>query len=133
MPETEKYRRMAHCLDMWLSVKEENKSVGKYLKELGIATVGVYGCGIIGRHLMRELQGNEVQVKWLIDKRMLDDNFFCSVLLADTVTDLQEVDIAINTALGNAEEVERFLQEKGIRRIISADEVIERVRYGGNP
>ena len=60
--------RVQGLLDCWLTNKEKQLSCEKYLKEQGVKSVVVYGCGTLGRHLINELQGGAIKIEAVIDK-----------------------------------------------------------------
>lgn len=128
MNEEEKQKKIVHCLDLWLIFKEKNYSLGAHLKKKNIHSVGVYGYGVLGRHLLKELLDAEIEVKWLMDKRNVSGKIACVYLEPECTQIPCDVDVIINTALGSVEEVEKKFIDYGFSRVISIDELLEEIK-----
>ncbi|MGO5069825.1 glycosyltransferase family 2 protein [Roseburia faecis] len=61
-------RKIQIMLDLWLTNKEEHKSCERYLKSLDANQIVIYGCGVLGRHLIKELQSIDITVEAIIDR-----------------------------------------------------------------
>lgn len=57
-----------HVLVMWLT-SHYGKTIKNYLKEKKIKNIAIYGYGFFGERLYRELQGTEIKIDYIIDKR----------------------------------------------------------------
>lgn len=128
----DKYRKNMKCLDKWLSNREKGKKIADFLNTYQVYRVGIYGYGMLGKHLVRELQGQNVSIRWVMDRASSgDDN--CSNLVRPNDSDKQEdVDMAIITTLADVEEVETFLQSFVTGKIISVEELIDSIYVWGN-
>ncbi len=60
-------KRKMELLDRWMKLRERGVYYGAFLSSLGIKSAAVYGCGMLGRHLVSELSAF-VQVKGFIDR-----------------------------------------------------------------
>jgi hypothetical protein len=65
----DKYKKMVDCFERWMLIKEENKVLSDYLTKHSIKTVAIYGMGILGRHLLTELEKSNLEIKYIIDRR----------------------------------------------------------------
>lgn len=63
-----KNSKIVNLLDIWLYHKQNNRTCEKYIKDNCINKVVVYGCGILGRHLVIELNNIGVEIEYIIDK-----------------------------------------------------------------
>ncbi len=66
-----KYKSYCRTLDKWLSVKEKNKKISDCLLKKGLERIGIYGIGMIGRHLLAELEESGVYVVCGIDRNYM--------------------------------------------------------------
>lgn len=60
-------RSYGKVLNSWLSLKEKGKKIADYLKAHGYLNIAVYGLGVLGKHLVRELSGTGVKILYGID------------------------------------------------------------------
>lgn len=132
MSNEEKFRKNMRCLDNWLSNREKGKKIADYLNTYQIHRVGVYGYGILGRHLVRELHGQGYPVSWVMDRSASGDDV-CRRLVRPCDSDkLEAVDMVIVTTLAAVEEVEAFLMGFVEGRIISIEELVDSIYVWGN-
>lgn len=68
MKTIERFRDYWHVLHQWLLLKEQNIHVADYLYSKGISNVAIYGLGMLGLHLIKELEGGPVQIAYGIDR-----------------------------------------------------------------
>ena len=52
MENIDKYREMLRTFDIWMTEQENSNTLGNCLKLQGIKKAGVYGYGVLGRHLL---------------------------------------------------------------------------------
>lgn len=65
----EKHELYLNDLDKWMVNRERGLNIGDWLTKNGFNDVAVYGCGIMGRHLIRELiDDKNVKLSYIIDK-----------------------------------------------------------------
>jgi len=132
MSNEEKYRKNMRCLDKWMINRENKKSIYAYLVEVyNVHRIGIYGYGILGKHLVRELQEDGCDVVWVMDKTAPKDCAHFNMIRPTEVDRVENVDMAIITTLGAAEEVEAFLMKHVTGRIISIEELIESIYAWG--
>ena len=123
----EKYYRIAKCIDRWLTMEENNTGIKSYCLDNNISTVGVYGYGIIGRHLTWLLENEKIEVKWIMDKRNLNkDKININVIGIDEIS-IVPVDIIIVTAINDYDRIENQLCKKTTIPVISFEAVIDEI------
>ena len=127
--EEERYKIIARCFDKWLTESENNNFIREFLQKRNIKRVGVYGYGMLGRHLVFELRQSDISVEWIMDKR--GDVISCGypVLNPDKTGYIPEVDIIIVTAVADFDEVEAMLYEKADYPVISLMEIVKNMRF----
>lgn len=52
---TDKFEMYLNDMDMWMSLKEHGINISDFFRDSDINNVGIYGYGIMGRHLIEEL------------------------------------------------------------------------------
>lgn len=120
-----KYELIANCLDSWLSLKEKGKNPVSYLKQFQCNVVAIYGMGMLGRHLLYELEQTEIKVAYIID-RQLDLNY--AQIKVKNIDDILEmVDAVIVTALVDFDDIYETLKEKLCCPIFSIAELVNEI------
>jgi len=128
----DKRRKNLRCLDKWLSNLEEGKRIADYLSAFRIYRVGIYGYGILGKHLVRELQGQQISIRWVMDRSASGDDICGNVVRPNDLDKQEDVDIAIIATVSDVEEVEAVLMKFVTGKIISVEELIDSVYVWGN-
>ncbi len=128
----EKRRKNLRCLDKWLLNLEEGKHIADYLSTFQIRRIGIYGYGVLGKHLVRELRGQELSVSWVIDRAVSGDETYGNVARPDDYDNLVDVDLAIIAVVSDVEEVETQLLKFVTGKIISVEELIDSIYVWGN-
>ena len=132
MNNEDKFRKNMKCLDKWLSNRENNKWIADYLNNCQISRVGIYGYGILGKHLVRELQKRDFSIKWVMDRVSMGDETCHDIQRPDHLSELEDVEMAIITSLAAVEDVEALLLQKVTGKVISIEELIDTVFGWGN-
>lgn len=124
-----KFEKIAKCMDIWMQNRENNKSIGHYLRNKGVEKIGVYGYGILGRHLIFELKQAGLENVWITDRRdNINQNFYSFVNLLEGDF-IPETELVIVTAVGNVEEIENILRNKVDCPIVSLEEIVGEMQY----
>lgn len=105
------------CLDQWLYIKEEGKEISDFLKKLGYNQVAIYGCGILGKHLLLELEHSEIEVKYIIDSAMKGN--VGDIKIVDIEDTFEKVDAIIVTPTWDFNRIEARLIQKFEGKILS--------------
>lgn len=129
-----KYRKNMRCLDKWMHNREKGKNIAEYLWTCHVNAIGIYGYGILGKHLVWELQEKNYPISWIMDKDSWGDERYCDIVRPDDADSVEKVGLIVITALAAVEEVESFLMKQSIMpvRIISIEELIEAIHVWGN-
>ena len=111
-----------NLLDHWMTLREKDIFVADWLLKGGYKHVAIYGYGILGRHLYRELRDSEVRVEYFIDQQGSKTGTECRTYLPSEK--VPEVDIVIVTAVYYYGEIYSQIKEKGIRKIVSLQTIL---------
>lgn len=121
----ERYKVIAKCMDIWMNLRENDYTVNTYFSQRNIHKIGIYGYGILGRHLIWESEQSEAQVAWILDKRAESiTTASYPVYLPDAVEQIEAPDIIVVCAINDFEEIEAFLCEKTRVPAVSMETII---------
>ena len=120
-----------NCLDRWLTAYERGNFIADYLRHCQMNSIGIYGYGMLGRHLVYELQEKGVSIQWVLDRSASGDERYDRILKPESWKNLPDVDMAVITTLADVEEIEMLLADFVTGQIISVEELIENLyRWG---
>lgn len=122
-------KKNEEVLNQWLVFKQVGIGLDKILKEQNIETVAIYGMGIMGRHILRELINSDIVIRYGLDnKRMTPIDGIPVKSLRD---ELEKPDAVINSVLKmpDKENIEKEIQEVVGCRVISLDTLLFNYSY----
>lgn len=113
-------------LDKWLFMVQSGISIGDRLRKAGFTHMAIYGIGVLGRHLYKELKNNDITIDYLIDRNKdaleMDEPVF---RIQD---DLPETEMVIVTVSVEASEIAGILNDKRHIRSMTINEIMK--QYG---
>ncbi len=124
MNKEKKYRKNMKCLDQWLTAYERGNYISDYLKLYQIKNIGIYGYGMLGKHLVFELRRKNFPIYWVMDRVASGDENHDQIVRPDDWKNLQDVDMAVITTMIDVEEIEMFLMQFISGKILSVEELI---------
>ena len=125
LPVKEQEQSMRDYLDMmnqWLILKQEGKNIADYLLKCDVNSIAVYGLGIYGRHLIRDLNDSEVTVSFAIDRKPQQDYKGVHVITPDKP--IEGVDLIINSVLSDRDGIEKTLLQLTEIPVVAIDDLI---------
>lgn len=122
-----KYFSYTKILDMWMHIIEKGSSLERILINKGYKTIAVYGLGILGKHLVKQLRMCAVEVKYIIDRNKFLTCDDIKVITAGA--EMQEVDAVIVTPVNEYEEIETLLKQFYCVDIISLEALLREELY----
>lgn len=102
-----KFELYMNCLDRWMGLLENGISLDKWILSNGYKTIGVYGYGIMGRHLIDQLSKSEVKVAFVIDQQK--GKFYLDVPVIGKDDTIPECDVIIVSAFYFFDEIKNRL------------------------
>lgn len=110
--------------NQWLIIKQEGKSIATYLKENNFKKIAIYGMSYAGERLLDDLKGTDIEVAYAVDQNA--DRMFAEVdmITKEEITDQQEVDAVIVTAIYFFDDIEEELSEMVDCPIVSLEDII---------
>lgn len=125
-----KYKRYMHYFDKWMENREHGHWIADYFTQKGAPSIAIYGCGMLGRHLIWELEKMKYPISWIMDKGDSSFTVRSKIIGINEVADAPKVDLIIVTAMADYEEIEKFLCNHDIGRPIGLDELINIISSG---
>ena len=112
------------ALTRWMDLKIRGGSTADILKKLGYSRIAVYGYAELGQLLCRELTGTEVDVSYVIDKKVKDTKMK-NLPVYFLQNDLPDVDVIVVTAIYYFDEIQKELLQMGYNNVVSLRELLE--------
>lgn len=124
----EKFRTMFLICNVWLTLRNKNKSVYRYLQDNGFHEIAVYGNGYLGKQLYEELKTQNVYVQYFIDR---DAAYMKEEVPVYTLEEeLEPVDIIIVTLTKKDENFRKALENKTKTTVWYIEELLNKVLMG---
>lgn len=112
-----------HTLDKWLILKEEGKCLEQYFRNHNIKNIGIYGYGVLGRHLVKELYESDINIECIIDKNI--PNNLSDIKIFKSMDQIQDLDMMVITAYYFWNEIVGLLNKKDGYQIVSLESIID--------
>ncbi len=124
----DKWQKMSLCMDQWMKLREQKVTITTYFKDRGIKSIGVYGYGRLGRHLIWEIENEKYHIPWIMDQRYSVtniDNKAYRLLSPDDTSHLQEAEMIVVTVLEDYYDIEAKLCKVVNVEVISIEQLIK--------
>ena len=121
----DRYRGYWQVMDRWLMLLESGKSIAGWLRAHGYAQVAIYGYGMLGKHLLRQLAADHLVPSYLIDQQPEKDSG--SLPMMKLEDDLPATDLIIVTVQYDFPAIQRKLKEKVAAEICPINWLIDYV------
>ena len=118
----EKFFIYFEVLDRWLEILESSKSIIRYFEKKGYKQIAIYGIGVLGMHLIKQLETTNVKINYAIDRNAQKMKFDISVLTMEE--DFPQVDVIVVTPVQEFDVIRDKLREKTDIEIISLEDII---------
>lgn len=122
----DRYQTYWKTLDIWMECREQRRSIATWLRTQKVASVAIYGLGMLGRHLLWELEKEDYPVRYSIDQQQ--EGWPSDLEVHTLDDDLPAVDAVIVTVLYDFKRIQSVLAKKGTWKILALDEVLGRMR-----
>lgn len=110
------------ALDSWMDLRERGLSIESIIKDNGYDSVAIYGFGVLGRRLYKELQGGNIKIDYIVDKKLCGQGDGVTIVSPDN--DLPETELLIITAIGDYLAIRKSMKKKLDCPIISFEDVV---------
>lgn len=106
----------------WILNQQNQKNIASYLKKNDFVNVAIYGMGDVGKVLLSELQKNEIDVSYIIDRNV--GEIFLEIPVITPEDYLDDVDAIIVTPFMQFLAIKEILQKKVSCPIISIADIV---------
>lgn len=114
-------------LDKWLALKQEGRKFDSFFSKLGYSRIAIYGYGVLGNHLVTELEGSKTEVAYLIDREK--KHAYSGVPVYSMEDSLESVDVIVVTVALHFDTIVNELKKKVQSPIIALDDILEELWY----
>lgn len=101
----------------------KNLSLADYLKKYEVTHVAVYGYGMLGRHLISELEGTDIVIDYIIDKSSRRNSLKYDV--KNLENDLPETEAVIITIVDEFDGIYSQLKKRMNCKFFSLAEIVD--------
>ncbi len=116
-----KHFNILFIFNHWLELLEEGRSIELYFEENDYHTIAIYGMGYLGKHLLKELEKTDIEVKYLLDRQL--GTVYGEIPVLSTSDVLKPVDVIVVTTVGEFYSIRKQLRERTSSKIIFVDEI----------
>lgn len=102
-------KKKLDVFDKWMKLREQGVKYSEYLRAAGVQSVVIYGCGIVGQHLLAELKPS-ICVKGFIDRNARE--LSAEIPIYTWKDTWPEADAVIITLMEGEEKIEKGVKEK---------------------
>lgn len=120
-----RYRKSEKALRLavkWLEVRQSGHNLAEYLKGKNIHSVAIYGMAALGRRFYDELEREDIQVRYLLDRNPGRMNLVLEFATLDG--ERMDVDAVIVTVAGAEEQIIKEIKRRGYPQVIGLSEII---------
>ncbi len=120
--QAEKNRAMFVLMDRWASLRQEGKNLAEYFVRNGYRRIAVYGLGVMGQRLIKELRDSKVEIVYGIDKN--EDMAYTGLDVLPIRCELPSVDAVVVTVVKEFETIREVLSEKLDCPVIAIEDIL---------
>lgn len=120
--QAEKNRAMFMIMDQWTNLKQEGRSLEEYFLKDGYLRIAVYGMGVVGKRLIKELRNSKIQVVYGIDKN--EDMVYTDLDVVTMEDELTKVDAVVVTVVKEFDAIREALSEKIDCQVIAIEDIL---------
>lgn len=117
----DKHLKLFKLMNLWVNNFQDNKHIEQYLQEKGISKIAIYGMGIVGVTLYRELEHSEIEVCYGIDQ---SSKIIDGIEILNLNDPLSEVDAIIVTPVTAFCDISISLEKKLRCKVMSLEEIM---------
>jgi hypothetical protein len=121
-------RSVNRTLDQWMSCMEAGKTIGDFLTKKGCHNIAIYGLGVLGFHLINQLENTDIVIDYGIDRRV--DRVAGQLPIYEPDAHLPETQLVIVTVMYEYAQIYEKLSECLKCEIVSLDELLGQMQEG---
>lgn len=119
---SDKYERLFQFYESWLTLKQSGRALEEYFIKNSIRTIAVYGYGMTGRALVRELARSDIKIEYIVDKqKAIRTDGICLYHPNDKLPDS---DAMVITPLAEGREIKNEMQDKFSGKLLLIEDIL---------
>lgn len=115
-------RKNLDMVNQWLILKHSNIELSREISKYGVKKIAIYGMGICGRHLVRELISSDIEIAYALDRKNMSP--YQNIEIRKLSGNMPEVDAVINTVVYDNEAINKALKMHFDCLIINLEDII---------
>ncbi len=120
-----KFKEFNELLLMWLQDYQDGRKVVGFFHKNGYKSMAIYGFGDLGYALADELEGSDIEVKYVIDRAA--DFVYTELEVYKPDDSLPNVDVVVVTAIHYFDDIKSYMEKRISCPIVSMETVISGV------
>lgn len=120
--QAEKNRAMFVLMDRWASLRQDGRKLEEYFMKNEYGRIAVYGLGVMGQRLIKELRDSQVEVVYGIDKN--EDMTYTGLDVIPIRGELPSVDAVVVTVVKEFETIREVLSKKLDCPVIAIEDIL---------
>lgn len=120
--EVSKAQQYLNMMNQWFILNQRQMSIEKYLKSKNFYVIAIYGAGLYGRHVMRDLEKTDIKVLYAIDQKKIPP--FEGIEIMQLENNMPKVDVIINSVILDHKAIEQQLKKYYQCPILSLEDII---------
>ncbi|GFI42507.1 hypothetical protein IMSAGC018_00168 [Lachnospiraceae bacterium] len=120
-----KNRGLFLLTNQWLYERQEGRRLETYFIKNGYRRIAIYGMSFVGKRLVKELSGSEVEIVYGIDRNV--ENIYSEISVIKIDDSLPNVDAIIVTLVDGFDEISNILLEKTDCPIIAIEDIVNEI------
>ena len=109
-------------MNKWMYLLEKGMSLSDYIKENIGGKIAIYGWGVLGEHLYRQIK-DKIAVSFIVDRNTA--KIECDETLYLPTDDFSVEDALVVTSVYYYTEIEKQMKEKGFKTIYSLSNIVD--------
>ncbi len=120
--QAEKNRAMFILMDQWVNIRQRGRNLEEYFLKNEYHRIAVYGMGVLGKRLIRELDNSKIQVAYGIDRNR--DMVYTDLEVVTTEDELKKVDAVVVTVVKDFDAIREALSKKMECQVIAIEDIL---------
>lgn len=120
--QAEKNRAMFILMNQWANIRQDGRSLEEYFLKNGYYRIAVYGMGVLGQRLIKELNNSRIQIAYGIDKNR--DMVYTDLKVVTMEDELKKVDAVVVTVVKEFDAIQEKLLKKMQCQVIAIEDIL---------
>ena len=109
-------------MDQWTNIKQNGRNLEEYFFKNEYYRIAVYGMGVLGQRLIKELDNSKIQIAYGIDKNR--DIVYTNLKVVTMEDELKKVDAVVVTVVKEFDAIQEKLLKKIECQVIAIEDIL---------